>query len=416
MHGGPPVQPAAADPLPVPPATADPPARRPCRHRHHPGRRRPAPSTARSRCRRHLAGPSRPAARCRRQPGTSDRRPPARAGPAGRAAAASGTARAPPCRQRSAMPVPGTPWAQPPQRPPSPPADPQPDARRPPPSHASGAGTGTARRQPTVGTAPPPAPPPRHAARPPPAAPARTPVRRRPRPASGRTRHTVPRRVAAPGVVEVPHHRRRRPDAVAAAATRSSAPMDAGRRRADRRGVRPPPGRCAPPEPVATMGVRAVLNAGLRWAWSGSRPASTSRSCRQDVEMVRRNFGGLRQVTVVNPKGGAGKTVRGAAARDDVRAEARRLRAGLGQQRDPGHPRHAGAAGLPLPHGPRPAARPGPVPRRARPGRRPVAVRARAGRGHVRRARLRRVGHRRRDAHRRRVRARSARWSAGSTS
>ncbi len=30
---------------------------------------------------------------------------------------------------------------------------------------------------------------------------------------------------------------------------------------------------------------------------------------RRDVEMVRRNFGGLRQVTVVNPKGGAGKTV-----------------------------------------------------------------------------------------------------------
>jgi MinD-like ATPase involved in chromosome partitioning or flagellar assembly len=30
---------------------------------------------------------------------------------------------------------------------------------------------------------------------------------------------------------------------------------------------------------------------------------------RQEVEMVRRNFGGLRQVTVVNPKGGAGKTV-----------------------------------------------------------------------------------------------------------
>jgi MinD-like ATPase involved in chromosome partitioning or flagellar assembly len=30
---------------------------------------------------------------------------------------------------------------------------------------------------------------------------------------------------------------------------------------------------------------------------------------RQEIEMVRRNFGGLRQVTVVNPKGGAGKTV-----------------------------------------------------------------------------------------------------------
>jgi len=38
-------------------------------------------------------------------------------------------------------------------------------------------------------------------------------------------------------------------------------------------------------------------------------PGAHEREMTQDIEMVRRNFGGLRQVTVVNPKGGAGKTV-----------------------------------------------------------------------------------------------------------
>ena len=38
-------------------------------------------------------------------------------------------------------------------------------------------------------------------------------------------------------------------------------------------------------------------------------PGKHEQEYKQDVEMVRRNFGGLRQVTVVNPKGGAGKTV-----------------------------------------------------------------------------------------------------------
>ncbi|MFI7574617.1 chromosome partitioning protein [Micromonospora sp. NPDC049497] len=61
-----------------------------------------------------------------------------------------------------------------------------------------------------------------------------------------------------------------------------------------------------PADPVATMGVRAMVNKTglLRLA-----PGRHEQELRRDIEMVRRNFGGLRQVTVVNPKGGAGKTV-----------------------------------------------------------------------------------------------------------
>ncbi|WP_027660562.1 MinD/ParA family ATP-binding protein [Salinispora fenicalii] len=60
-----------------------------------------------------------------------------------------------------------------------------------------------------------------------------------------------------------------------------------------------------PADPMATMGVRAMVNRmGLRLP-----PGRQEQEMRRDVEMVRRNFGGLRQVTVVNPKGGAGKTV-----------------------------------------------------------------------------------------------------------
>ncbi|MGK5737547.1 chromosome partitioning protein [Micromonospora sp. URMC 103] len=60
-----------------------------------------------------------------------------------------------------------------------------------------------------------------------------------------------------------------------------------------------------PADPVATMGVRAMANRmGLRLP-----PGRHEQERRRDIETVRRNFGGLRQVTVVNPKGGAGKTV-----------------------------------------------------------------------------------------------------------
>ncbi|MGC5017385.1 chromosome partitioning protein [Micromonospora sp. DT47] len=61
-----------------------------------------------------------------------------------------------------------------------------------------------------------------------------------------------------------------------------------------------------PADPVATMGVRAAVN---RMGLVKLPPGRHEQELRQDIEMVRRNFGGLRQVTVVNPKGGAGKTV-----------------------------------------------------------------------------------------------------------
>ncbi|MEV0808920.1 chromosome partitioning protein [Micromonospora sp. NPDC050200] len=61
-----------------------------------------------------------------------------------------------------------------------------------------------------------------------------------------------------------------------------------------------------PADPVATMGVRAVVN---RIGLVKLPPGRQEQEIKRDVEMVRRNFGGLRQVTVVNPKGGAGKTV-----------------------------------------------------------------------------------------------------------
>ncbi|MEV6814720.1 chromosome partitioning protein [Micromonospora sp. NPDC051296] len=61
-----------------------------------------------------------------------------------------------------------------------------------------------------------------------------------------------------------------------------------------------------PADPVATMGVRAVVN---KTGLVKLPPGRHELELKRDIEMVRRNFGGLRQVTVVNPKGGAGKTV-----------------------------------------------------------------------------------------------------------
>ncbi|MGA3486507.1 chromosome partitioning protein [Micromonosporaceae bacterium DT55] len=61
-----------------------------------------------------------------------------------------------------------------------------------------------------------------------------------------------------------------------------------------------------PAEPVATMGVRAAVN---KIGLVKLPPSRQEQEIKRDIEMVRRNFGGLRQVTVVNPKGGAGKTV-----------------------------------------------------------------------------------------------------------
>jgi MinD-like ATPase involved in chromosome partitioning or flagellar assembly len=63
-----------------------------------------------------------------------------------------------------------------------------------------------------------------------------------------------------------------------------------------------------PADPVATQGARAMLRKGTMGLVKLA-PGKREQEYKQDVEMVRRNFGGLRQVTVVNPKGGAGKTV-----------------------------------------------------------------------------------------------------------
>jgi MinD-like ATPase involved in chromosome partitioning or flagellar assembly len=63
-----------------------------------------------------------------------------------------------------------------------------------------------------------------------------------------------------------------------------------------------------PTEPVATIGLRAGLNR-TSLGLIKLRPGRQEQAMRRDVETIRRNFGGLRQVTVVNPKGGAGKTV-----------------------------------------------------------------------------------------------------------
>ncbi|MBG0560459.1 cobalamin biosynthesis protein CobQ [Actinoplanes sp. NEAU-A11] len=63
-----------------------------------------------------------------------------------------------------------------------------------------------------------------------------------------------------------------------------------------------------PAQQTATMGARAMLHKGTLGLVKLS-PGKRELEYKQDVEMVRRNFGGLRQVTVVNPKGGAGKTV-----------------------------------------------------------------------------------------------------------
>ncbi|WP_432995872.1 chromosome partitioning protein [Dactylosporangium sp. CA-233914] len=63
-----------------------------------------------------------------------------------------------------------------------------------------------------------------------------------------------------------------------------------------------------PVDPVASRGVRGAIAKGTMGLVSVA-PGKRELEFRQEVEMVRRNFGGLRQVTVVNPKGGAGKTV-----------------------------------------------------------------------------------------------------------
>ena len=63
-----------------------------------------------------------------------------------------------------------------------------------------------------------------------------------------------------------------------------------------------------PPDPVANQGVRRAMRVGT-FGLVKLGPGRKEQDQRHAVDMIRRNFGGLRQVTVINPKGGAGKTV-----------------------------------------------------------------------------------------------------------
>lgn len=63
-----------------------------------------------------------------------------------------------------------------------------------------------------------------------------------------------------------------------------------------------------PQDPEATMGARAFFKRAT-FGLIRPSPGRKEREYKEAVRMVRRNFGGLRQITVVNPKGGAGKTV-----------------------------------------------------------------------------------------------------------
>nr|WP_197034838.1 chromosome partitioning protein [Glycomyces sp. NRRL B-16210] len=67
--------------------------------------------------------------------------------------------------------------------------------------------------------------------------------------------------------------------------------------------------RVVPPRPpVAETGLRGALHR-LSFGLLALPPGPREQARQRAVETVRRNFGGLRQITVVNPKGGAGKTV-----------------------------------------------------------------------------------------------------------
>lgn len=67
--------------------------------------------------------------------------------------------------------------------------------------------------------------------------------------------------------------------------------------------------RVVPPRPpVAETGLRGALHR-FSLGMVAMPPGPRERARQRAVDTVRRNFGGLRQITVVNPKGGAGKTV-----------------------------------------------------------------------------------------------------------
>jgi MinD-like ATPase involved in chromosome partitioning or flagellar assembly len=151
--------------------------------------------------------------------------------------------------------------------------------------------------QPVMGQPPPPGPlrVPAPAYRPPPDP---SPATYRPPPDPSPPTYRPPPDVddaAAPAVPAVPVHPY--PDLEVPMAYRAPTAEEFATRRAVR-----------PREWVARTGVRAVARRGS-FGLVRLRPNQREREGRVNLSAVRRAFGGLRQITVVNPKGGAGKTV-----------------------------------------------------------------------------------------------------------
>ena len=173
--------------------------------------------------------------------------------------------------------APASPWAQPPQRPEGEPA--APPVPMPPPAGPLPAQHPHQRPPQPNGAGPYPMPPQAHPAPPPQAHPAPPPQA-----------HPAPPpqayQAAPPGAPERWQHDPLIPTA-----------EEFARRRAAR-----------PADPVAGTGVRGAVRRAT-FGLAKLPPNQHERELIQDIEMIRRNFGGLRQVTVVNPKGGAGKTV-----------------------------------------------------------------------------------------------------------
>ncbi|WP_425561474.1 chromosome partitioning protein [Micromonospora lupini] len=244
----------------------------------------------------------------------------ATAGPASHGGGAAGVAEDGPA-VGAARPATESPWAYPPQRPANPtpsaedqaavtPPIPAPPVPPPPPAVDQGAGTGQTYAgqtyagqvySPTVPAQPGPTPaePPQQGAVPtPPPGPFP--------PSPGW--YPPPWQQGAPAVPPAPPQQYQETDPVArvpatgypdATWTPETSAAPTAEDFARRRQVRPA-------DPVATMGVRAVVN---KMGLVRLSPGRHEQELKRDIEMVRRNFGGLRQVTVVNPKGGAGKTV-----------------------------------------------------------------------------------------------------------
>jgi MinD-like ATPase involved in chromosome partitioning or flagellar assembly len=165
--------------------------------------------------------------------------------------------------------APQSPWSRPPSHRPAPEATPHPTQHRPDPHHGDGAEPGG-----------------NHAVAPP-----------------GYGPEPDPEETDHPDYADPPNHQGANHGSAYEAATEAplTYPVPTAEEFVTRRAVRPR-------DWVATTGVRAAARRGT-FGLVRLRPSRRERDRLIALAAVRRNFGGLRQVTIVNPKGGAGKTV-----------------------------------------------------------------------------------------------------------